>query len=1569
MTHLASGASSIDFSDYIEERARDFSHRDWIFGILNEWLTTSGGSRFFIITGAPGAGKTAISARLAQLTNGKCAPPQGLAALCMGFLSAIHFCWYRESRWLNPKVFSSSLSLQLAHRYPAYAKALLESADARPIRVNVNVNVGHATQVTGLSIGSIDIGDTTAEDAFMGLVREPLEKLFNSGFDGQITILIDAVDEALDYEGKVGIVSLISRAEKMPAGVRFILTCRPDVSRLLPLRLGSTSEHSLTSGSGLISSRDDIKEHVLQAYTKSPEFLRRLAADLTPDALAGWVSDKSKGNFLYVKHLLQMVSASERIIDLGFIQTLPEGLDGIYREFLARLTSSKIDEWVSQYAPLLGILSVAKASLTETELANFVITDVPHVRHILTNSRQFLDVDDSLPASKRQYALYHRSLGDFLLDRDRAETYWCDTKLCHNRIVQYYRAANGSPTHLDYSRLDLYAWRYLPDHLLGAEQYEMLFSVGRDKSFLDQQDRLLVGDPDASIATLQNALLGAVRADKPAEIVEFVLMCASRVAQLRQQSLLEITRSGDWEQARRLLDVMPVKTRVLWALLLAAEHLDHGHNSEATEVMRSLLRIKLPHLVRWEAPFAAECLADLSEVDREAFRDLADRLFGEHNPDSFLQTLLVRGHSDAALERARSRGSWLDVQNVLRHDIEQQIKIGDYTAAWRILFSVTGFDRPACGADIAHAQSAAGNTMAALEQLALLPPSERVEAFIKLAQMTEKLGELAARDMLQKARETIPEVEDNNRLRVFVDAVVAQGLQGEKLKSSRELIDLLEAQPTLPDDWRVLIITCLAKLDNTLAVRDLLRKHYLSKSLSFPYTWNISELLGELCRLNLTREAMEIAEHVPTGERTLILHNIVEAQIRLGQLEAALQTMNGMNDAHLAAKYAKRLLELGRSDSFGSYLRGQTREECKSAVLASEASFKSEAGDLAGATATLNQIKEYGWKVTAIREIVEGLVTRNQLEEALMIAAKNDCDYDYTWGAYPHLMRTVASKQWITGDRDRCRSTMAAVLMKFATLHAKLQSTGAVAAIASARIQAHDWQQADRIIPLIQDEERRNEVRAEYIEARLASKEFEVVAQMAAATTDMKELDGLLLSLAKSQAKAGLLDDALETAESLPSYLSLIDALGTIAPALSRANRDEDAEYAVNAAMEIIRKLPQHAAILAMTYSKLGLIQHELHADQVALTTLMSARDAAQRVEDPKLRVYLLREIGEELASVGARDVAIATFMDAASVFGFNESSFLFDLQWITEAMVRADLVQEALNLIDASDFISRSGMFQSLIEALLKKEAYGRALAIAVQRGGVELPRAINAIVEAHAMRGRFAEAFQAAENLRGDSSNFEEALYIISCALADQGDSKRALDTIASVKSGYYRAVSFAHIAVAQFKDGKKELGHATLGAALNGARSLSERSKGPAGGFEHIARAFLQIGDLRGAADAALEDAHGYNRSEVLAEIAFAMCKEGQIAEGCNLVLELPDKREDTLIRCADLMAKNSLKEALMQLLPLAAQNELTATSICVNLGAIYGGWATTIAQILASREGATNLLSSSNFHTTR
>ena len=66
----------------------------------------------------------------------------------------------------------------------------------------------------------------TAQEAFNWVVLNPLHAIYQAGFDQSITILVDALDEALTHEGDRTIVDLLANLEGLPPQVRFILTSR-----------------------------------------------------------------------------------------------------------------------------------------------------------------------------------------------------------------------------------------------------------------------------------------------------------------------------------------------------------------------------------------------------------------------------------------------------------------------------------------------------------------------------------------------------------------------------------------------------------------------------------------------------------------------------------------------------------------------------------------------------------------------------------------------------------------------------------------------------------------------------------------------------------------------------------------------------------------------------------------------------------------------------------------------------------------------------------------------------------------------------------------------------------------------------------------------------------------------------------------------------------------------------------------------------------------------------------------------------------------------------------------------
>jgi WD40 repeat protein len=476
----------IDFTSYIADRSRNFTGREWIFKKVHDWLAKRDGPRFFLLTGEPGSGKTAIAAQLSLFSQGAISPPEGLTRLAPGFLSAFHFCSARDRHWISPHVFAESLAIRLT-RFPTYAEALAEKSGDRQIRIEVEQKLGEVTggQVDALVIKSLNLGGVSAEDAFIRVVREPLEALFSEGFDQQIVILVDALDEALLYSGKVGIVPLLAQADNLPAGVRFILTSRQD--ERVENEFWDADSLSLSASTFDERNEEDIANYV-QERLSHDEALAVKTTQLEPSQvidLVGRIADKAAGNFLYVSFLLGAAARGQRTLD--DLEGLPEELDGLYYDFLSRVVRFAGKNWATSYAPLLGVLSVARANLTLTQLAAFTRQSAEAVWQHLGNLEQFIEgveLREDQQGEERGYRLYHQSLIDFLRrqvlivkEEERRNRYYLPEKEQHQRIIGHYLAEAGSLEDANWSQMDHYGLRYLPTHLLASQEFERLEQI------------------------------------------------------------------------------------------------------------------------------------------------------------------------------------------------------------------------------------------------------------------------------------------------------------------------------------------------------------------------------------------------------------------------------------------------------------------------------------------------------------------------------------------------------------------------------------------------------------------------------------------------------------------------------------------------------------------------------------------------------------------------------------------------------------------------------------------------------------------------------------------------------------------------------------------------------------------------------------------------------------------------------------------------------------------------------------------------------------------------------------
>jgi len=399
--------------DIINELANDFTGRDWLFEAIEKWLLRSS-THSMLITGDPGAGKSAVAAQLVRISGQQVSSPASASSL-IDCVSAYHFCHDRDDVTLNPLRFVKHLSTQLASKYPEFAAKLATQSDSQA-RVIINARqevdtVGGNAVVQNVVINQIEFGAfTSARDAFDNLIRLPLQQLYESAqLRGPLLIVVDSLDEALTYDRDIEntIVGVLRHSRPLPPNVFFLLTSRR-TSRIDPALRESSIDLILDAPDNTA----DVEGYCLARFEKL------LIANSA--AVAKRIAQASNGNFLYAKFvvddLLRRATLPQNIDEIE----LPTGLYEIFQRFIERDLITDITNWQKLYRRLLGYLAVARGrglsrdqllsltGLSDSLLDDALVTCLPYLR-------------GNPPSGP--FELYHLSFREYLLTNPEHSVY------------------------------------------------------------------------------------------------------------------------------------------------------------------------------------------------------------------------------------------------------------------------------------------------------------------------------------------------------------------------------------------------------------------------------------------------------------------------------------------------------------------------------------------------------------------------------------------------------------------------------------------------------------------------------------------------------------------------------------------------------------------------------------------------------------------------------------------------------------------------------------------------------------------------------------------------------------------------------------------------------------------------------------------------------------------------------------------------------------------------------------------------------------------------------------------
>lgn len=453
------------FQDERDRKLQDFTGREWLFDVVEEWLDDPTRETVLLIQGGAGVGKTAFAAKLLENRQ------HSRKAV------VYHFCMASHEVTLSPTHFCRSMQEQL------------------PISL-------------GASETSRSSEASDPSSAFYDTIEAPLSRLARHAGVPAVFVVIDGLDEAVEYGFRpnrpVTIIDLLKSLLRIP-GIRLLATTRPDLHEEdLVTALGRPRVHRIRLDDPAYTARNraDVLKYSRLRLFHSKKIQKAVAETfrgVTPEQFLEEVVAASVDNFQYVVLLFNDIEATGEILSLpigpdGALagkdagpyvrpHVLPQGLESIYLSYLQSRRLGR--DWHGRNRAFVGTLAASRTPLSREQIRAYSEdfnrrASIDDVDAFLDEAAQFLTVLDDNGGCI--YKLYHLSFGDFFFKV--ASRFQIDERYVHARMGKYAAEVvlRSRVSDTPYAYND----EYVLYHLIRGCQWDLLVEVVSDAAFFDR---------------------------------------------------------------------------------------------------------------------------------------------------------------------------------------------------------------------------------------------------------------------------------------------------------------------------------------------------------------------------------------------------------------------------------------------------------------------------------------------------------------------------------------------------------------------------------------------------------------------------------------------------------------------------------------------------------------------------------------------------------------------------------------------------------------------------------------------------------------------------------------------------------------------------------------------------------------------------------------------------------------------------------------------------------------------------------------------------------------------------